>query len=237
MMNKNLSTTSSVTTNNNGAPAAVFVERHKFFLGAMVLVITVAISGLFFFYQYRDQQNKLAQNDMFQAVYYFEQEDYDKALDGDGACAGLRDIVKEYRFTKAAHLANFYIGVSYMHQKEYSKAIDSLKAFFVTFNPFSTKDSLLHARAMAVVGDAHVALKEYHYAAGYYEDAANYKPNKAFSPVYLTKAALAHEANNNGKTALECYARIVRDYPDSVQYGEACKHVARLGAIKKGEGN
>ena len=205
---------------------AIRIRKHQWRLYAVGLLAVLATSGLFFFKRYQHQQSALAQREMFQAVYYFEQEAFDKALHGDGVYVGLLDIVKTYRFTKAANLAHFYIGVSYLHQKVYDKAIQHL-------TKFRSKDGLLPARAWALIGDAYAEQKDYTAAADYYLKAANYKPNKAFTPSYLVKAALAYEANENRNAALGCYQRIVQKFPDVPQYGAAVKHVARLETLSK----
>ena len=70
-------------------------QRRLYIVGLLTLVGT---GGFFFFKHYQRQQNDVAQSEMFQAVYYFEQEAFDKALRGDGTCAGLLDIAKEYSF-------------------------------------------------------------------------------------------------------------------------------------------
>lgn len=196
-------------------------RRRLYIIGLLVFIGT---AGFLFFKRYQHQQNDLAQNEMFQAVYYFEEEAFDKALHGDGTCAGLLDIAKEYRFTQAANLAHFYIGVSYMHQKNYAKAIQH-------FTKFRSKDLLVQARAWALVGDAYTEEKQYQSAVGFYMKAADYKPNKMFTPIYLTKAALAYEASSNFSAALGCYERIIQEFTDAAQYNEALKHAARLKAI------
>ena len=205
---------------------AMRIRRHQRRLYAVGLLAVLVTSGIFFFKRYQHQQNDLAQSEMFQAVYYFEQEAFDKALHGDGVYAGLLDIVKAYRFTKAANLAHFYMGVSYMHQQDYDKAIHHLTTF-------RAKDLLLQARAWALVGDAYAEQESYQSATHYYSKAAAYKPNKAFTPSYLVKAALAYEANENLSAALGCYQRIVQAFPDSAQYGAAVKHIARLATLNK----
>jgi hypothetical protein len=43
---------------------------------------------------------------MFQAVYYFEADSLDKALNGDGNNLGFLEIIDEYSVTDAANLAN-----------------------------------------------------------------------------------------------------------------------------------
>lgn len=200
------------------------IERNRRRLYMVGLLVFIGTAGFLLFTRYQHQQNYLAQSEIFQAVYYFEEEAFDKALHGDGACAGLLDIAKEYRFTQAANLAHFYIGVSYMHQKNHAKAIQHL-------TKFRSKDSLIQARAWALVGDAHTEEKSYKSAVRFYMKAADYKPNKIFTPIYLTKAALACEAGKNFEAALGCYERIIQEFTDTAQYREALKHAARLKAI------
>jgi TolA-binding protein len=65
-------------------------------------------------------------------------------------------------------------------------------------------------------------------AVEYYLKAANYKPNKYFSPSYLLKAALAYEKLNNNDKAKETYEKIITDFSDSAEVGEAKKYKARL---------
>ena len=196
-------------------------QRHLYLFGSVVLLGTV---GRVSFTYYQREKNQVAQSEMFQAVYFFEQSAFDKALHGDGTYVGLLDIVKEYPFTQATNLAHLYIGISYMHQKEYTKAIKYL-------TKFRSRDLLLRARAWALIGDAYTENKNYKSAATYYVKAANYKANEVFSPIYLVKAALAYEANKHFKEALSCYQRIIKEYPNARQYGVACKHVARLQGI------
>ncbi len=203
---------------------AMRIEGHQRRLYLIGLVALISVTGFFFFKRYQHQQNEVAQCEMFQAVYYFEQEAFDKALNGDGTWMGLLDIVKEYRFAKAANLAYFYIGVSYLHQKDYTQAIRFLAKF-------KSKDLLLRARAWALIGDAYAEQKDYRQASDYYMRAAAYKPNKVFTPIYLVKAALAYEANKDCQAALGCYQRIIDKFPGATQYGEAVKHGARLKAL------
>ena len=204
---------------------AVRIKKHQQRLYIVGLLTLISTMSFVYFKRYQRQQNNIAQSEMFQAVYYFEQETFDKALHGDGTCAGLLAIAKEYRFTQAANLAHFYIGVCYIHQKDYIQAIQYL-------TKFKSKDLLLQARAWGLIGDALTAQKSYTKAGRYYIKAANYRPNRVFTPIYLAKAALVYEANKDVKAALDCYQRIVQKFPDATQYGEAYKHVARLKTLQ-----
>lgn len=196
-------------------------QRRLYIVVGLALVVAV---GIFLWKRHQHQQNTAAQSEMFQAVYYFEESNFEQALKGDGTYAGFLDIINEYSITKAANLAHFYAGVCYMHQQGYEEAIKHLKQF-------KAADFLLQARAWALIGDALTEQQDYAQATVYYLKAIDYKPNEAFTPTYLTKAALAYEANQNYQAALHCYQRIIKEYPKAILYGEACKHARRLEAL------
>lgn len=188
-----------------------------------VLAVLGTVSFLTWNYQ-QEKQNTVAQNEMFQAVYQFEAGNYDKALQGEESYGGFLDIIKNYRFTKAANLAHFYTGVSYMHQANYPEAIRYLKGF-------SAKDFLLQARAWSLIGDAWTEQKNYRQAIKYYVKAAKYKPNEVYSPIYWTKAAVVYEAQADYKNAFKCYQTIVKSYPKALLYQEATKQMDRLAGL------
>ena len=196
-------------------------QEYRRYLYLVGLCIVMGIGSILSVNHYQRQRNERAQGAMYQAVYYFEQDAFKEMLHGDGTCIGLLEIVKTYRFTKAANLAHFYIGVAYMHQADYTKAMQHLAKF-------KTKSKLLQARAWSLMGDARMEQGNYASASRYYMKAANHRPNKVFTPTYLVKAALAFENAGNKQKACNCYQRIVQAYPEAEQYGEACKHVARL---------
>jgi TolA-binding protein len=70
--------------------------------------------------------------------------------------------------------------------------------------------------------------QKYDDAAKYYNKAANYKPNKYFSPSYLMKEALAYEKLNQNDKAIEAYDKIITHYWESSEYQNARKFKARL---------
>ena len=106
-----------------------------------------------------------------------------------------------------------------------------MHAFLLHTTKFKANDSLLQARAWALLGDASTENKDYPSAVTYCMKAAAYKPNKVLTPIYLAKAALAYEAQQAYMAALGCYQRIVQEFPEAEQYGDALKHTARLKAI------
>ncbi|CAH2560005.1 tetratricopeptide repeat protein [Cardinium endosymbiont of Oedothorax gibbosus] len=199
-------------------------DKRKLYIIGLCVTFFAAASFFWFFYL-REAKNLNAQDDVFQAIYHFEAGDFDKALNGDGFHKGFLEVIKQYPYTKTANLACFYVGVSYMHQKEYDQARSFLSRF-------KARDCILQARAWCVMGDAYSEQKNYKQAAIYYMKAARYKANSVYTPGYLVKAAIVFEADAQYKNAYGCYQEIVEKYPTS-GYGSglAIKEASRLSVL------
>lgn len=200
------------------------VEKYKNPLLILLGVVVLGIAG-YFYYQYTlDESNKEAQNAIYPAVYFFEQDSLDKALKGDGKVLGLLDITETYSGTKTAKLAHFYAGVIYLKQAKYEDAVSHLKEF-------SSNDFLLQARAYSLTGDAYMELNNFDDAVSYYIKASDYKPNEQFTPVYLMKLAVAYESLKDNKKASDTYDIILTKYPKSPELNDAKKYKARVDAL------
>lgn len=199
-------------------------KRNKNLVFGIGGVIAAVIAGFLIYKVYISNQNQEAQQEMFQAVYYFEADSLGKALNGDGINYGFLDIMDTYSGTDAANLASFYAGASYMKLGDYSSAIRNLEGF-------SSSDYLVQARAYALVGDANMELENYAAAVDAYEQAADYMPNDQFTPIYLLKLAVAQEANGNFDGAADAYAKIVDEFPNATLLQEAKKQKARLEGL------
>jgi len=198
-----------------------WMERHPKTVIGFSLVIALIVGGYFGYRYYVDNLNQEAQQEMFQAVFYFEADSLDFALNGDGNNLGFRDIVSEYKMTEAANLANYYAGVCYLKQGKWELARLYLE-------DFSARDLLVQPRAYSLIGDTYMEEQKFEEAAASYMKAADYTPNKYFTPTYLMKAALAFEKNNQNDKAIEAYNRIIEDYWDSAEYQNARKYKAKL---------
>ena len=201
-----------------------FVEKNKTlvfgFLGAIMLVV----AGYFIFNFYVTNQNEEAQIEMFQAVYYFESDSLNKALNGDGNNIGFLDIIDNYGITKTANLAHFYSGAIYLTHGDFETAIEHLEKF-------SADDIAIQARTYCLLGDAKMELGNYNEAASLYLQATDNSPNAFMSPQYLEKAGLAYERLMNYESAGECYGKIVDSYTESTEFQNARKQKARLESL------
>ncbi|MBT1696504.1 tetratricopeptide repeat protein [Fulvivirgaceae bacterium PWU4] len=201
--------------------AETWAERHpKTVIGVSVLIALI-VGGYFGFQYFKNSKEADAQREMFQAVYYFEADSLDLALNGDGNNLGFIDIIDEYGITDAAKLANYYAGVAYLKQGKFEVARLYLE-------DFSSNDLLVQARAYSLIGDTYMEEGKYEDAAKYYDKAADYKPNKFFTPTYLMKAALAYEKANQNDKAKDAYDKVISEYWESSEYQNARKFKARL---------
>lgn len=190
------------------------------------IVALVALVGAFAFYKYNQSENNaVAQTEMYQAVFFFEQDSLEMALKGIPAkeVKGLQEIADEYSGTKAGGLASFYTGVIYLKQAKFQEAIDYL-------GKFDSNEGILQARAWCLMGDAYSELEDNDNAIKYYKKASEYKPNEQITPAYLMKLGLAYELTSDWKGAAAAYDKIIKDFPQSQDVTDAKKYKAKATA-------
>lgn len=204
--------------------AETWAEKHPKTVIGISVVIALIVGGYFGFQYYKDTQEAEAQKEMFQAIYYFEADSLDLALKGDGNNLGFIDIIDSYGITDAATLANFYAGAAYLKQGKFEVARLYLE-------DFKSDDLLIQARAYSLIGDTYMEEGNFEEAAKSYQKAADYKPNKYFTPAYLMKAALAFEKSNQNDKAVAAYEEIINKYSDSPEYQNARKFKAKLQGV------
>ncbi|MCH8317206.1 MAG: tetratricopeptide repeat protein [Bacteroidetes bacterium] len=201
-----------------------FLKKNQNIIMAIGVAIVVIVGGLWLYRSSIKEQNIEAQAEMFQAVYYFEADSLNKALNGDGNNLGFLDIADEYSMTDAGNLASFYTGVIYLKQGQYEDAISYLE-------DFSTPDLLVQARAYSLIGDGYMELDELEEAIKYYNKAANYKPNQYFTPQYLMKLAMAYEAISDYASAVLTYEKIMDEFSESPEINDVKKYKARAEGL------
>jgi tetratricopeptide (TPR) repeat protein len=201
-----------------------FVKKNSKIFGGILIAVVILIAGILFLQINKENQNEKGQAEMFQAVYYFEQDQTDLALNGDGTNAGFLKIAEDYSGTDAANLANFYIGSIYLSEGQFEKSITHLKKF-------SANDFFVQAKAFALLGDAYLELGNTNEAISNYKKAATKSENKFFTPRYLNKLAVAYEEAGDIANAIKTYETIEEKYFESYEYTNARKHKARLEGL------
>jgi len=201
-----------------------FIKQNSKIFGGILIGVILLIAVVLYFQIDTQNKNTKAQAEMFQAVYYFEQDSIEFALNGDGSNAGFLKIIDDYGRTDAANLAHFYVGSIYLSQGEFQKSVDHLKQF-------SADDFFVQARAFALLGDAYMELDNTKDAISAYKKAIDQKENKFFAPRYLSKLAVAYEEAGDLDNAIKAYGEIEDKYFESFEYTNARKHKARLEGL------
>lgn len=198
-----------------------WIEDNSKIVFGFVGVLILAGAGFFGYQWWNGKQNAVAQQEMFQAVRFFEADSLDLAMKGTANVAGFETIIDEYGSTAAGNLANYYAGVISLKQGKYSLAVFYLK-------DFKSSDLLVQARAYSLLGDAYMEQNDFSNAADAYHKASNYEPNKYFTPGYLLKEALAYEKQNQNDNAVKAYDRLINEFWDAQEVNTAKKLKARL---------
>ncbi len=199
-----------------------FLEENSKTLGIVVGVIVVAVLAIYSYNNYIIKPLELeAQNKIFMAQKFLEQDSLNMALNGDGGYnLGFIDIADEYGSTKIGNTANYYAGVCYLNLGKFEDAIKYLDAF-------NGKDEVLSVLAKAGIGDAFLELGQDKEALEYYEKALDINDNQFVIPTVLMKAAFVSEKEGDYSKALKYYQRIKTDFKESREASDIEKYIAR----------
>ena len=214
----------------------LWIENNQKTLWIILIALLVVAFAIYGFSRYRAKRNETASNLTFPSVisfeekatqavdfasYYMQNEDYAKALNGDGEKVGFLDIVKDYGSTKAGNLAAYYAGLCYLKQGDYKNAIDYLKKY-------SNNDKILSPLALGLIADCYLELGDQQSAVSYYEKAASKNSNEFTSPMHLMKLGMTYEILGNYAKAVETYKTLKKDYPNSSEAFEINKTISYL---------
>ena len=210
--------------------------NQKYILGGVGLIALIILGYLGFQKFIQEPKEQEAANEMFQAQQYFDlaingnstvrDSIYNLALNGGEGKYGFLEIIDNYGGTKAANLANYYVGFSYLNMNKYQEAIDYL-------DNFKSDDEMLGPLALGGIGDAFAQLNQQDEALGYYEKAASSKTNNFTTPKFLLKAAITAISLGKSEAAVQYLERIKNEFPKSVEANQADVHLGKARAMQK----
>ena len=205
-----------------------FWEKNQKRILTIIGGVAVVIVALYAYSEYMVKpKEQKAQEALYKAEDYFGQDSSRKVLDGDGTSKGVLYVIKNYSGTKAANLAKYYAGISYLKLGEFNKAVENLK-------DFSSNSDAIQMVAYGALADAYSELKKNDEAVSYYKKAAaTFTVDQLTSADYLWRAGQLLETLNKPKEALELYKQIKKDFPKAKQ-GEIDKYIYKL-SIEKNE--
>ncbi len=190
---------------------------------AVAGILIVVVGGWFAYTKYIVEPNEeKAADELFRVQEFFAKDSSRKVIDGDGSVKGALSIISKYSGTKAANLAHYYAGVSYLKLGEYSKAVDQLKEF-------STSAKQVEIVAFGALGDAYSELGKKDEAVDTYKKAASvFVKDEALSAEYLFRAAALTETMGKTKEALELYKSVKEQFPTSDKARSVDKYIYKL---------
>lgn len=211
---------------------AFFIKFKKQILIAVVAVIVV-IAGLLLYKAYvQAPREDKASTALAKGQQYFNQEQFDKALNGDGAgYAGFVKIASDYSGTDAANLADLYAGLCYANLGKWAEAVTYLEQFS------SKGDAMISPSAMAALGNAYAntgnvdkAISTLKKAADMADSKAEDGTNNSLAPTFLIQAAQLLESQNKSDEALKIYQDVKKKYVNAqvVQSSEIDKYIERV---------
>ena len=198
-----------------------WIEDNQKTLWIIFIAVLVVAFGIYGISRYNKKRNETASSQIFKAQQYFENEQYENALNGDGNNLGFLDVIDDYGSTKTGKLAAYYAGISYMKLGNYEEALNYLKKY-------NNNDQVLSAMALGAMGDCYMELNDLQNAASYYGKAAAKNPNEFTSPMFLMKQGLTYEILNDYAKALNAYQTLKKDFPNSTEAFEVSKNIANM---------
>ena len=200
-----------------------FINKNKKALVAAVVAVIVLVAGGMsvstFVIAPREQK---AAEALFAGEKYFQNGDYETALNGDQYdYAGFEAVAADHKGTKAANLAKAYAGISLAKLGRYEEAVPMLKAF-------KGNDAMVAPSVLAALGNCYAQVGEEAQAAATLVKAAQKADNNLLSPAYLIQAGQIFEKLGKKADALKVYTEIKTKYYGSMQAMDIEKYIERV---------
>ena len=210
-----------------------FILKYKKTIIIAVVALLAIIAGIFVYKAYvSGPREDKASTALGRGQQYFDADQYDKALNGDGAnFAGFLKIASDYSSTDAGNLANLYAGLCYANLGKWENAVKYLDQY----SP--ADDAVVSPAAVAALGNAYAHVNQLDKAVSALKKAADMADkqgvdgvNNSIAPTFRMQAAQLVESQGNKEEALKMYQDIKKKYVNSalVQSQEIDKFIERL---------
>lgn len=199
----------------------LFLEKNRTPVTIAVVAVLVLVAGVLGYRKFiAEPKAKQAAEAIWKAQYYFEIDSLDLALNGDGNYLGFAQVADEYGSTPTGKLAKFYIAVI-NHQK------GDLETALQFYQEADLGDDVLRVMAVGNQGDILSDLGRPAEAAAQFMQAADLVKSDYTTPMFLMKAGIVYQQQNDWKNAEKCFSRIANEYPFSPDANTAKKYAAR----------
>ena len=177
-------------------------KNSKLVTGVGVAIVLIAIVAVMMV-RSKKQAEQLASAKMAEAMIYYDQMNYDKAI------PLFKDVIDKYDGTKSAGFATFYLANSYFNKKEYDKA----KTYYKKYLDDYGDDDLMASSSLAGIASCLDAQGKTEAAAQKFLEAAHKYPRVFSAPDNLFNAALAYQKLGQKDKARTILEEIRKKYP------------------------
>lgn len=207
----NQKTNQTLDVNDALAQSEAFVIKYKKQIIAAAVAVVVVVGGFIaYIYGYSKPREDKAQELLGVVMQkYVMQQDFEKALKGEGKTMGLTKIAETYSSTDAGNLAAYEAGLCYYQLGKNSDAIKYLEKF-------SPKgDNTISAQALYALANCYANAKQLDKSADTFKKAAKATNVPALAAEYLFQAATILQSQNKNDEALKIYQDIKASYPSA----------------------
>lgn len=200
-----------------------FINKNKKTIIGVVCAIVVLIAGsVLVSTQYLKPREQKAAEALFAGEHYFQNGDYETALNGDqNEYAGFEAVIDEFGGTKSGKLAKAYAGLSLAKLGRYEEAIPYLKGF-------KGNDAMVAPSVLAALGNCYAQVGDEAQAAATLVKAARKADNNLLSPAYLVQAGQIYEKLGQKADALNVYQEVKDKYYGSAQAMDIDRYIERV---------
>ena len=206
---------------------AFLIKNKKTIIGAVVAVIVIVAGVSMYKHFYAAPREEKAQAALFKGQEYFEAGQFEQALNGDSiGYEGFAKVADEFSGTKAANLAQAYMGICYAKMGKNEEAIQVL-------NNFDGNDQMVAPAIKGTIGNCYAQLGELDKAAATLQEAAAQADNNTLSPIFLKQAGEILVKQGKYDEAIAAYTAIKNKYFASYQAMDIDKYIEQAKLMKK----
>lgn len=198
-----------------------FIEKNWKKLAGGLLAIILVVVAFYVYQNFASGKEEKAQNAIAAAQINFSQQNYEAALNGDGAKAGFLKVMKEYSGTKTANVAKLYAAICYAKTDKVDEAIKMYEDFD------AQDDEIVSPAAIAALGNCYIQKGNADKGIDLLVKAAKEADNAAISPVCLIQAGEVYESQGKNDKAIELYQQIKDKYTESPIASEIDMYIER----------
>jgi len=214
-------------TNLDAALEEGFLQKNLKKIIILCSVLVALVIACIVGHMWMQNRSQKAAEALFPCEQYFQQGNFEKALNGDGQeCVGLLAVADQYGCTQSGNLAKLYAGLAYAQMGKY----DDAKKFLEDFD--GEDDEMVSPAAMGALGNVYANLNDNAKAAETLVKAAKKADNNVLSPHFLIQAGELYEALGDKDKALEVYEQVKANYRDGQAAVEIDKYIERAKRAK-----